>query len=138
MFNKYFDLIKTLFENVFRSGGEGVRFVDYLYVLGFTLALILCAGALCAIVYGLYKLPAVVYKKLTKRVFAELHAVEKQITSGESHQVICEYKVYEKYESLLKTLKIKRICFAIGIIFIYIPFAIPTVLFIISMIQSCF
>lgn len=132
MFTKYFEVVKTLFEAVFRNSGENIRFTDYLYVLGFTFALI--GGVIVAIVMLalIVVLPVLVYKKLTKKTHEKITEYHEKIESGKCEGALIGISKEEN------TLKIKRICFSVGVIFVYVPFVIPTLLFIISKISTLF
>lgn len=139
MFNKYFDLVKALFESVFKTGGERVHIVDYLYVLGFTFALIGAGVAILAILFGLWKIPAVVYKKFTGKVEESMEAAMNALTSAESENDEDKVAAFKaEYDLLEEKLTRKNIIFASGIVLIYLPFVIPTILFILSLIKSCF
>lgn len=132
MFTKYFEVVKTLFEAVFRNSGENIRFTDYLYVLGFTFAII--GGVIAAFVMLalIVVLPVLVYKKLTKKTHEKITEYHKSIESGKGKDAFVGISKEEK------TLKIKKICFSVGVIFVYVPFVIPTLLFIISKISTLF
>lgn len=132
MFTKYFEVIKTLFEAVFRNSGENIRFTDYLYVLGFTFALIGGVIAAIAVLALIVILPILVYKKLTKKTHERITEYHEKIESGKSEGALIGINKEEKI------LKIKKICFFVSVIFVYMPFVIPTLLFIISKVSALF
>lgn len=137
MFNKYFDLVKSLFDAVFVKGGSAVHFTDYLKVLGFTLAIIVCVVLILAVLFFVGKGPVAVYKKLTKKINGEIKATEKVIETKEYGEYTAE-TIFNRYDELLKNLKKRKLAFSAGVVFLYIPFVIPTLLFIFSLIKSCF
>lgn len=139
MFNKYFDLVKALFESVFKASGERVHIMDYLYVLGFTFALIAALVAVLAILFGLWKAPVAVYKKFTGKITEDMDAAMNALTSADEKDdtdMVAAFRA--EYDALEEKLTRKNIIFAAGVVFFYLPFVIPTVLFIFSLIKSCF
>ena len=139
MFDKYFDLVKALFESVFKTGGERVHIVDYLYVLGFTFALIAALVAVLAILFGFWKAPVAVYKKFVGETEENIDAIMKAIVSAEAEKDAGKLAAFKsEYDALEEKLTRKRVVFAAGVVLLYLPFVIPTILFIFSLIKSCF
>lgn len=136
MFNKYFGFIKDLFDSVFR-GGETVSFTDYLYVIGFTLALIVCFAAVVVALFFVCKGPTFVYKKIVKKVKAEIAEVDNAVAT-KNYDKYPKDEISEIYNKLNAKFTKRKIYFALGVIFLYIPFVIPTFLFIASLICSWF
>ena len=135
MFNKYFELIKSLFETVFTSGGESVQFIDYLYVLGFTFALIAAAIISVIALYYMVKLPFIVYQKFVKKIKKEIEEVETAV-ADQDYSKYPKDTIANTYETLYKSLKKRRIGYIFGVVFVYVPFVIPTILFVISLVKS--
>lgn len=133
MFSKYFELVKTLFNNVFSSSGESVSILDYFYVIGMTLAIIAVVILGCLILFGSVKLPILTYKKLIKKLKTKRDELLKQIKSDDAENYTNLCKEYEKVE---QTIHKRFIIYILGIILIYIPLLIPTLLFILSCVMS--
>lgn len=133
MFSKYFELVKTLFNNVFSSSGESVSILDYFYVIGMTLAIIAVVILGCLILFGSVKLPILTYKKLIKKLKTKRDELLKRIKSDDAENYTNLCKEYEKVE---QTIHKRFIIYILGIILIYIPLLIPTLLFILSCVMS--
>lgn len=133
MFSKYFELVKTLFDNVFLSSGESVSILDYFYVIGMTLAIIAIVILGCLILFGSVKLPILTYKKLIKKLKTKRDELLKQMKSDDAENYTNLCKEYEKVE---QTIHKRFIIYILGIILIYIPLLIPTLLFILSCVIS--
>ncbi len=136
MFNKYFEFIKSLFDSVFR-GGEAVSFTDYLYVIGFTLALIVCFALAAVALFFVCKGPFLVYKKIVKNIKAEISTVDNAVAT-KNYEKYPKEEISEIYNKLNTKLTKRRAYFALGVVFLYIPFVIPTLLFVASLICSWF
>lgn len=136
MFNKYFDLVKGLFEAVFK-GGEAVKFTDYLQLLGFTLALIALVIAGVTVLFFIVKGPMMLHKKLTLKIKSTIKELDKAVED----QCFDKYPkdtVEPKYAELQSQLTKRNWLFAGLIIFLYIPIVIPTLLFIVSNVLTWF
>ena len=136
MFNKYFDLIKGLFDSVFK-GGEAVEIKDYFLLLGFTLALIGVFAVSIAILFFIVKGPMLLYKKLTYKIRTEI----KELDLAIENQCFDKYPketIEAKYNELHSNAVKRNIIFTVLIVFLYIPIVIPTLLFIASNVLSWF
>ena len=136
MFIKYFELIKSLFESTFKSSGNEVRFLDYLYVLGYTFALIGILIVLICVFAGIIALPIFVHKKVTKKDRVKMKELQLQIIKEEKPTEV--FKISEMISSIDRKIVKKNTCFVIGIIFLYVPFVVPTILFLINRITMLF
>lgn len=136
MFVKYFDLIKNLFDNVFRNNGNEVNFIDYLYILGYTFALIGVLIVLICVFTGIIALPIFVHKKVIKKDRVKMKELQLQIIKEEKPTEV--FKISKMISNIDRNIVKRNICFVVGIIFLYVPFIIPTALFIISKILELF
>lgn len=125
MFNWYKDLIEKLFSTVFAQSGESVSFLDYLIVIGYSLLLILAFVMVLALLGGCVAGPIWGHRKLL----------------GSVKEAICNFSEDATLEEFQKTrhkLWTRRILFWSLLLLVYIPIAIPTVLYILSLIARLF
>lgn len=137
MFVKYFDLIKNLFDNVFRNNGNEVNFIDYLYILGYTFALIGSLILLLGIFAGAIFIPVFIHKKLLSKSRKRMKELQNCVIN-KANEALEVCALSKEIAEIEKQIKIKNTCFVFGVIFFYIPFVIPTALFIISKILELF
>ena len=137
MFNKYFELVKSLYDAVFVSHEGMIPFMDFLYVIGYTIALIACAIIFVVFCYFICRIPFSVYKKLVKNKEAKLDELRNTVT-GSGYDKETKKIAGAQYMALLKKYSATKVCYVLGVIFLYIPFVIPTVLFIVSCVRSLF
>ena len=123
MFQSYLQLLRDLFEKVFDHAGGVVTFLDYLQAVGMGILLLLIVAVIIAGIIGLFFFPYKGYGFFVKNINQKLSdAVE-----NGSHEEI----------TLLEKLKRKRsIFYWTCLVIIYVPFAIPTVLYIIYLLTS--
>lgn len=123
MFQSYLQLLRDLFEKVFHHAGGEVTFLDYLQAVGMGILLLLIVAVIIAGIIGLFFFPYKGYGFFVKNINQKLSdAVE-----NGSHEEI----------TLLEKLKRKRsIFYWTCLVVIYVPFAIPTVLYIIYLLTS--
>lgn len=136
MFNKYFDLVKGLFEAVFK-GGEAVKFSDYIQVLLFTFALIALAVAGIAVLFFIVKGPMILHKKLTHKIQLTIKEIDKAVEE-QCFDKYPEDTIEPKYAELQSQLVKRNWLFAGLIVLLYIPLVIPTLLFIVSNVLTWF
>lgn len=136
MFNKYFDLVKGLFEAVFK-GGEAVKFSDYIQVLLFTFALIALVIAGVAALFFIVKGPMMLHKKLTLKIKSTIKELDKAI-EDQCFDKYPEDTIETKYAELQSQLVMRNWLFAGLIVFLYVPLVIPTLLFIVSNVLTWF
>lgn len=123
MFQSYFHLIKELFEKVFHSNGGEVTFLDYLSAVGMGILLLLIVIAIIAGIAGLFFFPYKGYGFFVKNIDSKLSAA-------------LENAKYDEIMSLEKTRKKRQILYWFLLIVLYIPFAIPTVLYIVYLLTN--
>ena len=136
MFNKYFDLVKGLFEAVFK-GGEAVKFSDYIQVLLFTFALIALVIAGVTALFFIVKGPMILYKKLIHKIQLTIKEIDKAV-EDQCYDKYPKETIESKYAELQSQLTKRNWLFAGLIIFLYIPIVIPTLLFIVSNVLTWF
>lgn len=121
MFSKYAELIKNIFNGI-TSGKSTASFWDYLSVLGYSLGIMLVIFIALALMFLAIKLPMIIYSKLIKQCLPELDAIETEYIKNRSKENLT------KYENIQKKIRNKKVCFWIGIVFVYAPILIPTAL----------
>lgn len=138
MFDKYFEFIKNLFERVFTSGGNSVSFVDYIYVILFTLGLIASVIAIGIVLFYSAKLPVILYKKFAKKLQTEITETEEKIEKMAECTTPTEENLAEKLDNLCSKLFNRMVLYILGVVVIYIPLLVPTLLFVLSFVKSLF
>ena len=138
MFDKYFEFIKNLFERVFTSGGNSVSFVDYIYVILFTLGLIASVIAIGIVLFYSAKLPVILYKKFVKKLQTEITETEEKIEKMAECTTPTEENLAEKLDNLCSKLFNRMVLYVLGVVVIYIPLLVPTLLFVFCFIKSLF
>lgn len=121
MFSKYAELIKNIFNGI-TSGKSTASFWDYLSVLGYSLGIMLVIFIALALMFLAIKLPMIIYSKLIKQRLPELDTIETEYIKNRSKENLT------KYENIQKKIRNKKVCFWIGIVFVYAPILIPTAL----------
>ena len=125
MFNWYKNLIEKLFSAIFEKTGEAVSFIDYLSVVGLSLLFVLMFLLVIAVLGGAVAGPIFSYRKLLASVKKKIE----EFNENSDHQTYC----------LLKCkLWTRRTLFWTMFAFLYLPVAIPTVLYILSLIINLF
>lgn len=123
MFQNYLQLLGDLFEKVFHHTGGEVTFLDYLSAVGMGILLLLIVVVIIAGTIGLFFFPYKGYSFFVKNINQKLSdAVE----NGN----------YEEITSLEKSKRKKSIFYWTCLFVVYVPFAIPTVLYIIYLLTS--
>ena len=125
MFAWYKDLIERLFSAVFEKSGEVISFLDYLSVIGFSLLLILALVLTLSLLAGAVAGPFFGYRKMMASVKKDMEEFD-------------ENSDLATFQTLKRKLWTRRITFWCLFAFIYLPIAIPTVLYVISLIASAF
>lgn len=138
MFNKYFEFIKNLFERVFTSGGDSVSFVDYIYIILFTLGFIASVIAIGIVLFYSAKLPVILYKKFVKKLQTEITETEEKIEKMAECTTPTEENLAEKLDNLCSKLFNRMVLYVLGVVVIYIPLLVPTLLFVFSFVKSLF
>lgn len=125
MFTWYKDLIEKLFSAVFEKSGEVVSFLDYLSVIGFSLLLVLAFLLVLALLGSAVAGPFFGYRKM-------LAGVQKSVAEFD------ETSDLATFQTLRRRLWTRRILFWGLFVFLYLPIAIPTVLYVLSLIFNLF
>lgn len=125
MFNWYKDLIERLFSAIFEKTGEAISFLDYLSVMGLSLLFVLMLLLVVAVLAGAVVGPFFSYRKLLKSVKQKIEA----FNEDSDHQTYCLLK---------RQIHTRRMLFWSIFTFLYLPIAIPTVLYILSLILQLF
>lgn len=129
MFNTYKDLIQRLFDNVFHGGDTPLSFTQYLQVIGMGLLLMLLGLLVVAIIVSAFILP----KKCLRRLNADIIAqINEEINNPNDDMP----KHFATLETLNKKKTYRTIVGVIGLIVLYVPIYIPTVLYILDKVRS--
>lgn len=124
MFENYKNLIQTLFNNIFHNGDTPVSFLQYLQVIGMSLLLMLLLIIGISFIISIFILPKKCIIWLTRNITSEIN---KELSPEKTDTDFA--KVFQ----LEKKLKSRKIFGCLGIILIYIPIGIPTILFIMDL-----
>lgn len=116
MFAKYLRFIEELI-NVIKTGEGTLAFTDYLSVLGNTFLLIGVIVVIFGIFYGSFSAPRLVYKKTVGKIYSEFQSLVKN-------------NEIEKIKPFEKRLRNAKIIYFTLFTVVYIPFIIPTILYI--------
>lgn len=123
MFQSYLQLVKDLFNKVF-SGNQGdVTFLNYMQVVGMGILLLLMMVVIIAGIIGLFFVPYKGYGVWVKNNDAKI-------------QELLDNNQFDQFNILSKKRKKKSILFWLCFIVVYVPFAIPTVLYFIYLVTS--
>ena len=127
MLQKYQEALKRLFDSVFHSGGGDVSFFDYLSSVGMGISLLLILLLIVVLVIGVGFVPAKGYK-WAYRVSHD--AINKELEKENTDMAVLS--------KLKSTARCKMALFWVGLVVVYIPFAIPTVLYILTLLAGLF
>lgn len=125
MFNWYKDLIEKLFSAIFEKTGEAVSFLDYLSVVGLSLLFVLMFLLVIAVLGSAVLSPIFLYRKLLASVKRKIE----EFNEFSDHNTFCTLK---------RKLWTRRALFWSLFTFLYLPIAIPTVLYVLSLIIQLF
>jgi len=131
MFNRYSELIQKLFNHIVAPESIEISFMDYLTVLWQTLLIILVTVLVVGVFSGVILGPWKAYKKLTfelKKNIAEMSGIS-------AHDDTFDGKKLAEYKNKLRK---RNIAYGVFIVLLYIPFMIPTVLFVMTLIANFF
>lgn len=125
MFSWYKDLIERMVSAIFEKTGEAVSFLDYLSVIGLSLLFVLMFLLVVAVLGGAVAGPFFSYRKLLAGVKRNIE----EFNESSDHNTFCLLK---------RKLWARRAWFWAVFTFLYLPIAIPTVLYILSLIINLF
>lgn len=129
MLKKYLEFMRTIFSAITSNGGE-VTFTDYLTGIGMSIAILALLVFFIAMIVGGWKFPCMIYKKLTKKLFAsKVELVNKLTVARTETDMTAIQSLTKELADVDHALFVRRIWFAIGTIVLYIPIAVPTVLY---------
>lgn len=124
MFQSYLQLLRDLFSKVFHHAGGEVTFLDYLQAVGMGILLLLIAVVIIAGIVGLFFFPYKGYGFFVKNINQKLSDAVKNGS------------YYDEITSLEKSKRKRSIFYLTCLVVVYIPFVIPTVLYIIYLLTS--
>ena len=127
--NNYLNGLKSIIESLTGKGEEfsfGRSFSNLLSVIGYTFAILAILGFIVVMIYFTFAMPKKVYKVVTniETEIGEVYAIEHK-ESKDKEEIL---------KRLYKKLKLYKGIFLGALILVYIPIAIPTVLFILDLV----
>ena len=125
LFNWYKDLIEKIFSSIFDKTGEVASFVEYLTVVGLSLLFALIVAFTISLFIGSAVGPIFTYKKMFSGI------KERMMSFNKDSDV-------KEYEEIRKKYRNRIVLFWSLLIFVYIPVAIPTVLYVVSVVVGLF
>lgn len=125
MFNKYLEFLRSCLEQ-FSAEGKQVTFLDYLEAIGLTLMLIAIVLCSLAVLLGVFCLPVVYYRRKVKKLWVDVVEAFKD----HSDKSVGDPEIKKPYNKI----RTFRVVYVIGLVVVYIPIAIPTLLFLASLI----
>ena len=120
MFKRYFELVKNLFESI-SSGSTEVTFGEYLMTIGYTLGIAAIIVIILILVTSSVYGPIAVHKKL----FASLVKKRNELCAEGN----CAVDQIKEVKEVLKKIRIRTILYVLGLVILYIPIMVPTVLY---------
>lgn len=127
MLQKYQETLKHLLDGVLHSSSGKVTFGDYLNSVGTGIVLLLILLFIVLLVVGVFFVPTKGYKFVHKAAY--------QTLNEELMKEELDVALVKKLESSAKR---KMALFWVGFVVLYIPFAIPTVLYILTLLTGVF
>ncbi len=121
MLKSYFGFIKSVFINITSGNHEALSLADYFKAIGFGITTVLLIVLFIALIIGLFVTPAKGFGVFAKKELAAARELAKS-------EAFSAEKAREVNEAISK----KRFIYALFLIVIYIPVAIPTLLFVID------
>lgn len=128
MFSRYSELIKNLFRHIVKPESVEVSFMDYLTVLGQTALILLVLAGMIAVFSIIILIPIWLYKIYISGVKKKMNDLLALVQTNQTN-------IYD-LEKCKKNIRNRNILYVIIIAVIYIPFMIPTVLFILTLISN--
>lgn len=130
MLKNYFSFIENLFKSLTTSNVENISFSDYLLAIGYGVGTLLLVSLFIVLLVILAYVPLYGRKILLKNDIEAMKELTAYETKMEWEDYLAKYNVLNK-----KMLK-KNIVFFSALIIIYLPIAIPTILFVIDKVIS--
>lgn len=128
MFSRYLQFINGIIDTL-KSGKGELTFFDYLSVLGQTFLLIGVLAIIVAIIFASIGAPKFVWTKTVGKINVKLNELLKSL-NGTSEDI----SAYEDMDTLEKKLKKSKIVYFILLFAVYIPFIVPTILYVLYLI----
>ena len=129
MFKKYAELIKIIFEGI-TSNESRTSFMDYVQVIGYTLGIMLTVFLTLLVIFIMMKGPIMLYTKLKSKYINIINVLEDKVGS-DTEIAEADKTAYNKAQ---KSLFVMKRNFILGMIFVYLPLTLPTLLIFIDMI----
>ena len=123
MFGKYLEFIKNCFTHI-TNGGDAVSFLDYLKAIGLTLMMVGVIALSLATICFVFTAPVFCYRHVITKLRTSLSE-----TLAKYPNETWDSPNIKKVRNIITAF---RILYGIGIVVVYIPVAIPTVLFLAS------
>lgn len=124
MLKKYLELLKRLIES-FTKTGDIASFADYIEAIKCTFIILFSTIGLLIFFIALIRIPFMLYKKLTYHLVEQLNKINKEIIDKQNG----EEDIYKKFNEVTEKLRRIKIIYWAGFTALYVPFMIPTFLF---------
>lgn len=125
LFNWYKELIEKIFSSIFDKSGEVASFVEYLTVVGLSLLFALIVAFTVLLLVGSAVGPVFAHKKMFSGI------KERMMSFNKDSDV-------KEYEEIRKKYRNRIVLFWSSLVFLYVPVAIPTVLYVVSVVVGLF
>lgn len=134
MLKKYLDFLNKIFESITHKGGN-ITFADYISGIGMSIAIIAIIMIFIIILIGGWKFPSYVYHKSISGIMKKKEEFADQITEAtKKHKLDVVNALQEKSDALDTKLAQRRLIFIVGVIALYVPVIIPTILYLLYLI----
>lgn len=134
MLKKYLEFLKGIFESITHKGGD-ITFLDYLSGIGMSIAIIALIVLFITLIVGGWKFPRFVYEKfiadLIKKKGDNVDQVVIATRSGNT-ELVKELK--NNQIDLDGQIARRKWIFALGVIVLYVPIIVPTILYLIYLV----
>ena len=127
MLKNYLELLKKLIDS-FTKTGDVASFSDYIEAIKCTFIILFSTLGVLVLSIALMGLPYLLYKKVTHRFVEQLNNINTEMIEKQNRgeDIHAEFKINEE---IAKKLRRAKILYWVGFTAVYIPFMIPTILF---------
>ncbi len=134
MIKNYISFIENVFKNITTGSAGDVTFLDYIKAIGFGIGTMLMILVIIGLIAAMFWIPIKGRKAVIKDQLDELKKLGAEYTDKSIN-----YKAFMARSSKINKVILKKTAIFIGcLIVFYLPFVIPTVLFVIDKILGLF
>ena len=137
MLRQYANVIQKIFEGIRSGQGSNLSFAEYAAVIGMGIGIVLIFAAIIAVLSGTVWLPKLIFKK----IFAKWDAMLEQMRDDFQSALMAgnnqnAKEIGANISRTEKSIMWKKVAIVTVTIAVYLPVAIPTVLFVLDSIIS--